>query len=112
MAQVEEFSYLQFLNLVEFLLIDKKNFFLVIRLKVTVVKSFQIQVHEENIGGCKLYKDGETPQPCDFDTVDSSEVNVKRSVETTFISIFTMFYLQTFRKKKILLSLFSMLHGP
>nr|XP_034335213.1 vacuolar protein sorting-associated protein 13A isoform X3 [Crassostrea gigas] len=40
-----------------------------------------IKVHEENIGGCKLYKDGESPQPCDFDTVDSSEVNVKSETD-------------------------------
>lgn len=84
--------------MVEFLLIDKTNF----------DKSIEIQVHEENIGGCKLYKDGESPQPCDFDTVDSSEVNVKRSVLTTFMSIFTLFHL--LRKEKILLSLLSMLH--
>lgn len=88
-----------FLKLVEFLLIDKTNF----------DKSIEIQVHEENIGGCKIYKDGESPQPCDFETVDSSEVNVKRSVLTTFMSIFTLFHL--LRKEKILLSLLSMLHG-
>lgn len=96
-----------FLKSVEFSLTDKKKFISGIQLKVTDDKPFQIQVHEENIGGCKLYKDGESPQPCDFDTVDSSEVNVKRSVSRTFISIFTLFHLQ--RKEKILLSLFIML---
>nr|XP_022286655.1 vacuolar protein sorting-associated protein 13A-like isoform X3 [Crassostrea virginica] len=40
-----------------------------------------IKIHEGNIEGCKVYKDGESPQRCDLDTVDHSGQQVPSEMD-------------------------------